>query len=77
MGDAGWIVVAIAWVLGGVWAGRATREKGYGWLEGWIPALLFSPVFGVLYAAALPDRGPPSSAPPATPNRRAAVARPQ
>lgn len=76
MSDAAWIIAAIAWILGGVWAGRATREKGYGWLEGWIPALLFSPVFGVLYAAALPDRGPPAPTSPST-NRRAAVARPQ
>ena len=50
------IVVAIPWIVASILCGRACSRKGQDSAEGFIVAVFFSPIFGILYAIALPDR---------------------
>ena len=49
-------VVGVAWLCGAHLAGVAASRKGQGYGMAFMAGLLLTPVIGLLYAAALPDR---------------------
>lgn len=69
--------IAVGWFVSAVLAGQATHEKGWGAGRGVAAGLLVGPVVALLYAAAMPDRGPPVATQAPTGDRpRRAVAAP-
>lgn len=70
--------VAVVWFLGALLAGQATHEKAWGAGRGIAAGLLVGPVLALLYAGAMPDRGPPvaTQAPTGDRSRRAVAAPP-
>ena len=69
--------VAVAWFVGALLAGQATHEKAWGAGRGTAAGLLLGPVIALLYAGAMPDRGPPAAPQAPTGDRsRRAVATP-
>lgn len=54
-----WAVVAGGlYLLACSLAGHAASQKGHGWERGFLASLLLSPIVGLLWVAALPDRPP-------------------
>lgn len=56
----GWAV--LAWLSCALAAGRVAGMKGHGQGSAILGGLFFGPLFGLLYAAALPDRKPEKDA---------------
>lgn len=56
MGPLFWFGCFVVWVWAAVLAGGAAQAKGHGSTGAFAAALFLSPVLGLLYAAALPDR---------------------